>query len=74
MNQARSVTATFNSTPSTTQKIGALYVGFFERAADFDGLNFWKWVAQNSGLSDLALMRSMAAGFANPGFTPSTAR
>lgn len=51
--------------PSATQKIAGLYIGFFERAGDFDGQNFWKTAAQNSGLSDLALMRAMAAGFAN---------
>jgi hypothetical protein len=51
--------------PGPTQKIAGLYIGFFERAADFDGQNFWKTVARNSGLDDLALMRLMAAGFAN---------
>jgi hypothetical protein len=51
------------------RKIAALYVGFFERAADSDGNAFWRGVAQGSGLSDGALMRLMAAGFAgHPSF------
>jgi hypothetical protein len=70
MTAARSVTATFTSTPATAQKIAALYIGFFTRAADFDGLGFWKNVARDSALGDLALMRLMAGGFANhPSFS-----
>jgi hypothetical protein len=65
MTEPRSVTATFGSTPETTEKISALYIAFFTRAADFDGLNFWKDVARDSALNDLVLMRLMAGGFAN---------
>ena len=51
--------------PDMGQKIAALYVAFFQRAPDLDGLVFWKTVALSSGLSDAALMRQMAGGFAN---------
>lgn len=58
------------SRPSVTQKIAGLYIGFFERAGDLGGQDFWRTVAESSGLSDMALMRAMAAGFANhPSFT-----
>lgn len=65
MTEPRSVTASFTSTPKTTEKISALYIAFFTRAADFEGLNFWKAVAWDSALEDRALMRLMAGGFAN---------
>jgi hypothetical protein len=65
MSEPRSVTATFSSTPRTTDMISALYIAFFTRAADFEGLNFWKAVARDSALNDFALMRLMAGGFAN---------
>lgn len=65
MTEARSVTATFIGTPATTEKISALYIAFFTRAADFEGLGFWKAVAWDSALDDRTLMRLMAGGFAN---------
>jgi hypothetical protein len=69
MTEARSVTATFNSAPQTAQKVAALYVAFFMRAPDVNGMTYWKSFALASGLSDLALMQSMAAGFAgHPSF------
>ncbi len=50
--------------------IAVSYVGFFDRAPDFNGLEFWTQVAENSGLSDQLLMRQLADGFANhPSFT-----
>ncbi len=66
MTAARSVSATLHSPRRRPpQKISALYIAFFTRAADFDGLGFWKAVAYASGLDDLTLMRAMAAGFAD---------
>jgi len=70
MTEARSVTATFTSTPETARKVAALYVAFFMRAPDVNGMSYWKGAAQASGLGDLALMQAMAAGFAgHPSFT-----
>lgn len=74
MTEARGVAARFDNTPGTARKAAALYVAFFARAADFDGLDFWKSSALASELSDLQLMRSMADGFAaHPDFVASYA-
>lgn len=55
---------------STSQLIAGLYTSFFSRAPDQGGLSFWGNAAQQSGLSDVALSRAMAKGFANhPYFT-----
>ncbi len=70
MTQARSVTAAFSFTPKTAEKVTALYVGFFFRAPDEAGLTFWKGYALASSLTDMALMKFVAAGFAtHPSFT-----
>lgn len=76
MESAKAVRATFkSSTPDEPPAparlaIASSYVAFFERAPDFEGLSFWSWVANNSGLQELALMRELAAGFAShPSFT-----
>ncbi len=65
MTAARSVTASFDFAPATAQKIAALYIAFFTRAAELGGLDFWKAVARDSGLGNIELMRSMADGFAD---------
>jgi hypothetical protein len=70
LTQARSVTAGFSFTPKTAEKAAALYVGFFFRAPDEAGLTFWKGYALASNLTDMALMKHVAAGFAmHPSFT-----
>jgi len=70
LTQARSVTAGFSFTPKTAEKAAALYVGFFFRAPDEAGLTFWKGYALASSLTDMALMKHVAAGFAmHPSFT-----
>jgi hypothetical protein len=57
-------------TITTDTKIAATYVAFFDRAPDFEGLNFWRNAAQAGGLSDLELMKQLAAGFSeHPTFT-----
>lgn len=50
---------------TTTEKIAALYVAYFYRAPDANGLAFWNEAATASGLSDLELMDDISAGFAN---------
>ena len=56
-------------TTSTDQKIAALYIAAFNRAPDLDGLNFWRQVAIDSGLSDMDLMKLMSSGFSeHPSF------
>ncbi|MGF6613081.1 hypothetical protein OKW45_008069 [Paraburkholderia sp. WSM4175] len=52
-------------TVSVDQTIAACYVAFFGRSPDQQGLQYWEQVAQNSGLSGIALTESIAAGFAN---------
>jgi hypothetical protein len=70
MSEARSVTAKFDDTPKAARKVGALYVAFFARAPDTNGMSYWKGLALASGLNELALMQAMAAGFAShPSFT-----
>ncbi len=55
---------------TTRVSIAAMYVAFFERAPDDDGLTFWEVDAAQSGLSAGALMRKLATGFAHhPSFT-----
>ncbi|MCU0764730.1 MAG: DUF4214 domain-containing protein [Burkholderiaceae bacterium] len=51
---------------TTQQKIASLYIGFFERAPEQSGFNYWLGVAQSSGMSGLDLMKTIAAGFAKP--------
>jgi hypothetical protein len=54
---------------TTQQKIASLYIGFFERAPEQSGFNYWLGVAQSSGMSGLDLMKTIAAGFAkHPSF------
>jgi len=54
---------------STDQKIAASYVAFFNRAPEQGGLDFWRAEAASSGLSDLDLMKELAAGFSqHPSF------
>lgn len=58
------------TTISTQQLIAGLYIAFFQRAPDQAGLNSWLSAAQDSGLTDSALARTMAQGFAgHPFFT-----
>lgn len=55
---------------STQQLISGLYVAFFNRAPDQSGLQFWTNAAVQSQLTDNALAREMAKGFAtHPFFT-----
>ena len=55
----------------TAMAIAASYIAFFDRAPDYDGLDFWSFVAYLSdilGLTDfneLELMRDLANGFAD---------
>lgn len=56
---------------SLDQKIAALYVGFFSRAPDYNGLSYWKQQATSGGYNnDLSLLKAISAGFAqHPQFT-----
>ena len=45
------------------QKVQGLYVAFFKRAADQNGLNFWKGKADNSPNS-FSVLKELAKGFA----------
>lgn len=63
------ITLPFNLSASTTEeKIAGLYIAFFNRAADQNGLNYWK--ARTEELGENGALKVLAEGFAtHPKFT-----
>lgn len=61
----------FTPNVSLDQKIAALYVGFFNRAPDYNGLSYWMQQAISGAYgNDLSLLKAISAGFAqHPQFT-----
>lgn len=45
------------------QKIAALYVGYFNRAPDAQGLSYWQQQAASSQGSDFDLLKQISSGF-----------
>lgn len=55
---------------SLEKKITSLYISFFSRAADLEGLDYWKSQGTNAGGDGLSVLKRLSKGFAkHPIFT-----
>jgi len=62
------ITALNAADASLEDKITSLYISYFDRAADYDGLNYWKVHGEayiNEGKSEYDALRELSTGFAS---------